>query len=199
MGLTILARGAEAQRVRGTDAVGEQIVKEPSFSFMGILGNEVAAKVGIGVTFTSDNYTRFWGHLESYSTPHHLIETWRGWRLLEETWYIGNTTLCACLAGGNHVIADHCKAYVGRLWLQFGGHFMDRRHEILTSVPSSFDLELMTDILMQRGINFSAREIVREYEKLGVQVPPHILHASRNEPAETFWEKCMNIGYGLFR
>lgn len=102
----------------------------------------------------------FWGLL----SPHCLIQSWRGMKMLEELRSIENGTLAACWYAGGHSLHPSDERYAEKLARQFPSRedFDAIRKKILSLVPTPEELESMGTVLRGQGMTVSPQELEEE-------------------------------------
>lgn len=153
MGLVIATRGIQSEKTLGGHR--KQVVP-----FVGADREGEFAQMGIGLIFPDEGKGNIWGLV----TPHALIQSWRGMKILEKVETINHGTLCACWTVARRDVHDSDKRCLDELAEQFGG--MEKlqavREDVLTSVPSADELNTMITNLREKGVEVDGWELEEE-------------------------------------
>ncbi len=131
-----------------------------SIPFVGADRKGEFAQMGIGLIFPDEKEVTIWG----LASPHALIRSWRGMKILEQIEIISDGTLCACWYAGSQKIHESEKRYLDNLAERLGGteKLQMLRGEILSSVPSFDELTSMIGNFYVRGVDVDSWELQEE-------------------------------------
>ena len=158
MTLVIAVRGAESEKLIN----GERKRVVP---FVGADGGGEFAPMGVGFVY-SDNKTT--GSMWGLVTPHMLLKSWRGMKVLERIYRIDYGTLAACWHAGGKMVSDSNKHHLDELAEKLGGRekLEALRREILAFAPAPEELHSAIDILREKGIGIEDWELEEEMARL---------------------------------
>ena len=91
-------------------------------------------------------------------SPHHLIQSWRGMKILEHIEAVNHSTLCHCWYAGGRVIEreNDIADVVGQL----GQSNLDElREQLLSTGPAPFELDQMLQVAREWGIDINGGEL----------------------------------------
>lgn len=120
------------------------------------------SSMGIGYLLSDQKGCLIWGLV----IPHALIRSWRGMKLLENMTRIEHGTLCACWTVCGHNLSDSDQGRKEELAQQFESReaFDVVLEEILISVPSSGDLEVMIKTLLSNDVSVDGWDLKAEVD-----------------------------------
>lgn len=165
MSLLIAIRGQEGKKV--VDMRRRKVVP-----FVGADREGEFAQMGVGLIFPDEQKGTIWG----LATPHTLIQSWRGMKILERIEHVGHGTLCACWTVARRDVHDSDKRYLDELAEQVGGadKLQTLRDEVLASVPSVDELNTMIMNLHEKGVEVDSWELEEEVKAGRIATSPLI-------------------------
>jgi hypothetical protein len=118
------------------------------------------SQLGIGFLYPESNSGCIWGLV----MPHHIIQSWRGMKILENVKEIGHGTLAECWYAGDENLSDSDKRYLDELAVQFSSReeFDTIRAEILGTAPSPEEIESMIHNLREKDVGIDSWELEKE-------------------------------------
>lgn len=163
--LVIAIRGAQCEKI--VNGQRKQVVP-----FVGADREGEFAQMGIGLIFPDEENGTIWGLL----SPHVLIQSWRGMRILEKIETINHGTICACWTVARKNIHESDKRHLEELALQLGDDdklqaFLD---EVLVSVPSTDEINTMITNFRERGVDVDSWELDEEVKAGRISTSPLI-------------------------
>jgi len=130
------------------------------------------AQMGVGLIFPDEQKGTIWGLV----SPHALIQSWRGMKILEQVEIINNGTLCACWYAGGQKVHESDKHYLDDLAERLGGteKLQMLRGEILSSMPNTDELNSMITNLREEGVDVDSWELEEEIKAGRISTSPLI-------------------------
>lgn len=172
MTFVIAAHATECEKI--VDGERKKVVP-----FMGSDRDGEWASMGVGLLFPDDQTGTMWG----LATPHMLIKSWRGMKILEHIEKIDHGTLCACWYAGGHQIHSSDWRYLDELAGKLGGmkKLQALRDEVLASAPTSDELNAMIALVRENGVDISGWELEEEAKAGRIETLPIIGTILREE------------------
>ena len=154
MSIIVLIRGEPSEKIVNDES-------QTVIPFVGIEQESSSTQMGIGLIIP-DQGIKFWGLL----SPHALIQSWRGMKILEQVKCVEKSTLCACWEIATREIHSSNRRYLNEIASQFGGltELEQARKVILTSAPTAEGLEYMINIIRENNIKITIWDLVAEIE-----------------------------------
>lgn len=151
--------------------------------FVGTTGTGKNACLGIALRTIDSNGKIFWGPLGYYK----IIRVWRAMKVLDMLGHIGDTTMVACWSLFHPETRSALdEKYIKELREQFGGEagLSKVYNSILTSFPSSEDLNVLLSGVRVSGIHIDTDELLSEMkkQKMNVDTPAIKDLIERNPP-----------------
>ncbi|MFZ3044096.1 MAG: hypothetical protein WA058_03270 [Minisyncoccia bacterium] len=182
MSYVIAARGQQTVKI-----VGKETKKV--IPFVGADNEGEFAQMGVGLIFPDEARAIIW----SLASPHNVIQSWRGMKILEKLGRVGHGTLCACWTVARHDLHESDRRYFDMLVEQVGSieELSAIRDAALGSVPSPDELNDMIVNFREKGVYVGSREFEEEIKAGRIAMTPliEVLIRERKELMEKYKEE----------
>ena len=171
MSLVIAMRGSRSEKF--VDTKHRKVIP-----FVGANHEGEFAKLGVGLIFPGERESTIWGS----EGPCLLIQSWRGMRILERIEHTDYGTLRACWTVAGRKIPDSDECYRDELARQLGADELRAlRREVLASLPSADELNVMVMNLREKDVDVDSREIEEEIKAGRIATSPLEMPARETE------------------